>query len=78
MAGIDSSSTYLPSKAQISQRELLLWLFSAAVLVIVVRYFYIGNSVLFWGYLNRLNVFAAGALCDAAAEIFAAHAGRTA
>jgi hypothetical protein len=78
MAGIDFSSAYSPSRAGITLRELLLWLFSAAVLVIVVRYFHIGNPALFWAYLNRLNVFAAGALCVAGWRLRQFRSGRPA
>ncbi len=65
MARIDFQQAYMPSVTRISQRELMLWLFGAAVLVIFMRYFYVGNAVLFWSQVNRLNVFAAGALCVA-------------
>lgn len=56
-----SSHSALP----VSRRELLNWLFAAAFLVIVLRFFNIGNAAMFWRAVEQINVFVVGALCVA-------------
>lgn len=51
--------------ARLSIRELLLWLFFAAVALTAMRILFVGNAALFWFNINRLNVFVVGAFCVA-------------
>lgn len=61
--GIAERSAALPLR--VTNKELLNWLFFAAVIVILLRFFEVGNAVLFWSSVNQINVFVVGAMCVA-------------
>jgi hypothetical protein len=65
MSTVEQAPLSTAQTAAITRRELLIWLFAAAVLVIALRYFQIGNAALFWKALDQINVFVCGALCVA-------------
>ncbi len=65
MTSLEQAAWSKAQPAAFSLRELLGWLFAAAVVVIALRFFQIGNALLFWKALDQINVFVCGALCVA-------------